>query len=54
MLRFVQFFAAGTDVADFAGGWHWYLDKLDAVLTGGTAPVDWDAFWAEVGPGYRA
>ncbi len=53
VLRFVQFFPAGADVADFAGGWHWYLDKLDAELSGRPQPTDWDKFWAEVGPGYR-
>ena len=53
VLRFLQFFPAGADVADMAGGWHWYLDKLDAELTGRPQPTDWDSFWAEVGPGYR-
>jgi uncharacterized protein YndB with AHSA1/START domain len=53
VLRFVQFFPAGADVADFAGGWHWYLDKLDAELSSRPQPADWDSFWAEVGPGYR-
>jgi uncharacterized protein YndB with AHSA1/START domain len=53
VLRFRQFFAAGTDVVDFAGGWHWYLDKLDAEVGGGPAPAEWETYWAEVGPGYR-
>jgi uncharacterized protein YndB with AHSA1/START domain len=53
VLRFRQWFAPGTDVADFAGGWHWYLDKLDAEVGGAPAPGDWESFWAEVGPGYR-
>jgi uncharacterized protein YndB with AHSA1/START domain len=53
VLVFRQRFPAGTDVADVAGGWHWYLDKLDAEVSGRPAPSDWDAFWAEVGPGYR-
>ena len=53
LLRFRQVFAPGTDVADIAGGWHWYLDKLDSVLTGRPGPTDWESFWAEVGPGYR-
>ncbi|MGY1720483.1 SRPBCC family protein [Blastococcus sp. SYSU DS0552] len=52
VLRFVQFFAAGLDVTDFAMGWHWYLDKLDAELGGRPAPGDWAAFLAETGPGY--
>ena len=53
MLRFVQYFPAATDVVDWALGWHWYLDKLSAEIDGGTAPTDWDAFVAEVGPRYR-
>lgn len=53
VLRFVQFFPAATDVVDWALGWHWYLDKLGAEIDGGAAPSDWDAFVAEVGPGYR-
>ncbi len=52
VLRFVQFFPAGADVTDFAMGWHWYLDKLDAEVGGRPGPATWDAFLAEVGPGY--
>ncbi len=54
VLRFRQVFAAGADVADFAAGWHWYLDKFEAELTGRPQPGDWDAFLAEVGPAYSA
>ena len=53
-LVFRQWFAADADVADMAGGWHWYLDQLDAVVTGGEPPAEWDTFWSEVGPLYRA
>jgi uncharacterized protein YndB with AHSA1/START domain len=53
VLRFVQFFPAATNAVDWAMGWHWYLDKLGAEIDGGTAPTDWDAFVAEVSPGYR-
>jgi uncharacterized protein YndB with AHSA1/START domain len=53
VLRFRQWFDAGTEVADYAGGWHWYLDKLDAEVSGRQGPAEWDRFWAEVGPGYR-
>ena len=53
VLRFRQVFAAGVDVADFAAGWHWYLDRLDAEVGGRPGPRDWDAFAAEVaGPVY--
>jgi uncharacterized protein YndB with AHSA1/START domain len=53
VLVFRQWFAAGTDVSDVAGGWHWYLDKLDSEVSGRPAPGDWESFWAEVGPAYR-
>ena len=52
VLRFVQFFSAGADVTDFALGWHWYLDKLDAEVTGRPGPRDWDNFLAEAGAAY--
>ena len=51
-LSFVQVFPADADVTDFAMGWHWYLDKLDAEVRGGAQPGDWDAFLAEAGPAY--
>lgn len=51
-LWFVQVFPAGTDVVDFAMGWHWYLEKLGAEVAGAPAPKDWAAFLAEVGPAY--
>jgi uncharacterized protein YndB with AHSA1/START domain len=53
-LVFRQWFAPDATVAEWAGGWHWYLDKLDAVVTGGPQPPAWDAFWAVVGPGYQS
>jgi uncharacterized protein YndB with AHSA1/START domain len=52
VLRFVQVFPAGADVVDFAMGWHWYLEKLDAEVSGRRAPADWESFVAEVGAGY--
>ncbi|MCZ2859043.1 SRPBCC family protein [Blastococcus sp. VKM Ac-2987] len=51
-LLFTQVFPAGTDVVDFAMGWHWYLDKFGAEVAGDPVPGDWDAFLAEVGPAY--
>jgi uncharacterized protein YndB with AHSA1/START domain len=51
-LHFAQAFAAGTDVTDYALGWHWYLDKLDAVMGGHPDPGDWDTFLAATGPAY--
>lgn len=52
VLRFVQVFGADADVTDFALGWHWYLEKLEAETGAGSAPGDWDAFLARVGPSY--
>jgi len=52
VLRFVQVFGADADVTDYAMGWHWYLEKLGAEVGGTPAPGEWDAFLAEVGPGY--
>jgi uncharacterized protein YndB with AHSA1/START domain len=53
VLRFVQYFPPATDAVDWAIGWHWYLDKLGGEIDGSAVPTDWDAFMAEVGPGYR-
>ncbi len=52
VLVFTQVFATGQAVSDVATGWHWYLDKLDAEVSGRAQPADWDAFLAEVGPAY--
>jgi uncharacterized protein YndB with AHSA1/START domain len=51
-LRFTQIYAEDADVTDFAMGWHWYLDKFDAEVSGRPQPADWDAFLAELGPAY--
>ncbi len=48
VLRFRQVFAADADVTDFAAGWQWYLDKLDAEVGGRPVPGDWDTFAADV------
>ncbi len=53
-LTFTHVLDGDTGLADVATGWHWYLDRLDAVVTGAAAPADWDAFLADVGPGYGA
>jgi len=51
-LVFTQVFTTGFDVGDVAGGWHWYLDKFEAEVTGAGGPGEWAPFWAEVGPLY--
>lgn len=52
VLTFTQVFAPGTDVVDYALGWHWYLDKLDAEVTGAPPPPPWEDFLAATGPAY--
>ncbi|WP_369139250.1 SRPBCC family protein [Modestobacter versicolor] len=52
VLVFSQLFPAGTEVTDYVLGWHWYLDKLDAEVSGGTPPGHWDDFYAQLGPAY--
>ena len=52
VLRFTQDFRTPDAVGDVATGWHWYLDKLSAELTGRPQPGGWDAFLADVGPAY--
>ena len=52
-LSFVQVFPAGADVADFAMGWHWYLDKLDAELGGRAAAGGLGRLLRRGGPGLR-
>ena len=45
--------AAGAEgLPDVATGWHWYLDRLDAEISGTEPPGDWDTFLADVGPRY--
>jgi uncharacterized protein YndB with AHSA1/START domain len=51
-LIFVQHLDDAAAVPDVAAGWHWYLDKLDAEISGGEPPGEWGAFVAEVGPHY--
>jgi uncharacterized protein YndB with AHSA1/START domain len=54
VLVFTQVFPSADGLAEVAAGWHWYLDKLDAELTGRPQlqMADWDAFFADVGPAY--
>ncbi|ANY06220.1 SRPBCC family protein [Pseudonocardia sp. HH130630-07] len=41
VLEFEQVLPQGFSPADAGPGWHWYLDRLAAVLSGGPMP-DWD------------
>ena len=52
VLLFTQRFASGTEVGDLALGWHWYLDKLAAEVTGTPQPAGWEEFLAATGRAY--
>lgn len=43
-LHFVQRLAEPYDASDIGPGWQFYLDRLDAVLSGSVLPEDWDAY----------
>ena len=51
-LVFTHVLDGDIGTADVASGWHWYLDRLDAEISGTEPPRDWDSFVAEVGPRY--
>ena len=52
VLHFTQVFPPGTDAADYVLGWHWYLDMLDAEVTGAAPPGRWEDFLAATAPAY--
>ena len=52
VLVFTQVFPAGTDAGDYVLGWHWYLDKLGAEVTGAPGPGAWETFLAATAPAY--
>lgn len=52
VLVFEQVLPDGFSPADAGPGWHWYLDRLAAVLAGAPMP-DWEATLAATAPYYR-
>jgi uncharacterized protein YndB with AHSA1/START domain len=44
-LRFVHRLGADDDVPSTGVGWHYYLDRLDAVVRGGTPTEAWDDYY---------
>ncbi len=44
-LRFVQRLAEPYDASSIGPGWHFYLDRLGAVLNGHDVPDDFDAYY---------
>ncbi|MBC3189908.1 SRPBCC family protein [Pseudonocardia sp. C8] len=51
VLEFEQVLPAGFSPADAGPGWHWYLDRLAATLSGEPMP-DWEATLAATRPHY--
>lgn len=51
VLVFRQVLPEGLSPADAGPGWHWYLDRLGAVLSGGPMP-DWETTLAGTRPHY--
>lgn len=51
VLEFDHLLPATFSPADAGPGWHWYLDRLRAVLSGGPMP-DWEATLAATAPLY--
>lgn len=44
-LRFVQRLAEPYDASSIGPGWHFYLDRLEAVVHGRDVPEDFDAYY---------
>lgn len=43
-LRFSQVLVEPYDASAIGPGWHYYLDRLGAVITGGPMPSDWEDY----------
>ncbi|WP_164983988.1 SRPBCC domain-containing protein [Cellulomonas endophytica] len=44
LLTFVHHLSPGLAPGDVGAGWHWYLDRLGAVLEDRPPPGDWDEY----------
>jgi uncharacterized protein YndB with AHSA1/START domain len=53
-LRFVHRLSADDDVPSTGVGWHYYLDRLDAVVLGRTPPDAWDDYFPALADRYPA
>lgn len=53
VMEFRQVLPPGFSPADAGPGWHWYLDRLAAALSGAPMP-DWEATLAATAPRYPA
>lgn len=53
-LRFAHRLAEPYDVSSIGPGWHFYLDRLGAVVDGAAVPADWDAYYPSLSGRYAA
>lgn len=51
-LTFSHRLAEPYDATDIGPGWHWYLDRLAAVVSGDPVPEDFDAYLADLAGAY--
>lgn len=51
-LRFVHHLAEPYDASSVGPGWHYYLDRLGAVVAGAPVPDDFDAYYPRLADAY--
>lgn len=51
-MLFAQRLAEPYDAGSIGPGWHYYLDRLAAVLAGTPVPDDWDAYYPSLRSAY--
>ena len=52
LLRFVQRLTEPYDASNIGPGWHFYLDRLGAVVTGAPVPDTWDDYYPTLRDAY--
>lgn len=51
-MRFIHHLAEPFDARSIGPGWHFYLDRLGAVVTGAPAPDSWDDYYPALADAY--
>lgn len=51
-LVFTQRLVEPYDASSIGPGWHYYLDRLGAVIDGSEVPADWDAYYPSLSSAY--
>lgn len=52
LLSFTHRLAPADDSADIGPGWHFYLDRLQAALSGEPVPEDWEQYYPSLAASY--